>query len=245
MDSIYHGTAELLLKGDWSADCILMDPPDNLGLDYDGMVDSRINYIGWLNQIIAQAMRKTKVLWVSYYWHHDIDIKRSLMLNGKDARTFVWTYTFGQDRVGDCGSGYRPILRIADHGYPWSAEDIKVPSWRQEHGDKRARPGGKVPLDVWDFPRVVGNSAERRSWHPTQHPEALYIRMLRLSGAAMPKAFHAVDLFGGTGTMLRAARQLRTKNPEFRASVVEQSLTYCQRMAEENPDSRIIESGWR
>lgn len=243
---IIQGDVEEFLAMPWKADCIIMDPPDNLGLPYDGYLDSRFDYYSWLKRIILGAMDHAPIVWVSYYHIHDFKIKGMVadlvsspfVERGWEARTFVWTFTFGQNRESDCGSGYRPILRLNRVGVVWDTESIKVPSWRSEHGDPRAKPGGRVPLDVWDFPRVVGNSAERRSWHPTQHPEALYIRMMKMSGAVRqsPQCWRIVDLFGGTGTALRAATALRVKNPQLETWVVERSAEYCKRMA---ADSKI------
>jgi DNA methylase len=233
---IFNCNVDDIMEKDWTADCIILDPPDNLGLKYDGYVDKRPDYYTWLNWIISLAMRKAPIVWVSYYHKHDIEIKRRLPSPG-EARTFIWTYTFGQNRDSDCGNGYRPILRLSRPGFKFDTESIKVPSWREENGDKRAAPGGRVPLDVWDFPRVGGNVPERRSWHPTQHPEALYIRILKMSGCLKPGPWKVVDLFAGTGTVFRAARALQAKNPEIDAVGVEQSKLYCRYMAAENPGS--------
>ena len=246
MLSIINNRVEEVICQTWTADCIIMDPPDNLGLEYDGYVDKRSDYYDWVTWIIGMAMDKAPVVWVSYYHAHDFEIKNMLMRkfgsSEKVLRTFIWTFTFGQNRDSDCGSGYRPILRISRPGFQWDCEAIKVPSWRSEHGDKRASPGGRVPLDVWDFPRVNGNSPERRAWHPTQHPEALYIRMMKMSGCLKPGAWRVVDLFGGTGTALRAAAALRVKNAGINACVIEQSAEYCRKMAEDNHDFKIIDS---
>lgn len=220
----------------WTADCIILDPPDNLGLKYDGYKDKMDprDYYQWVGRLIDLSMQKAPVVWVSYFHRHDIEIKKRLSIpQGWTARTFIWAFTFGQDRDDDSGSGYRPILRINKTGWKPSAQDIRVPSWRQENGDKRARPGGKVPLDVWEFPRVTGNSSEKRAWHETQHPEALYIRMMKMSGA-LGGAWSCVDLFGGTGTALRAGIALGWKNPKIDVTVIEQSGNYCDRMQDEN-----------
>ena len=206
-------------------DTIIADPPDNLGLAYGSYFDRlpAEQYYQWLVEVIQRCCMKADVVWISYYHSHDFEIKYRLKpfldRNGLEARTFIWSFTFGQNRDSDCGSGYRPILRI-NRPRKWNTEGIKVPSWREQHGDKRAAPGGRVPLDVWEFPRVTGNSPERRSWHPTQHPEALYIRMLKMSLAR-----RALDPFGGTGTMLRAAAQLGID-----ATVVERDPEYCRQM---------------
>ena len=243
MLGVINQTVERALSRKWEADCIIMDPPDNLGLAYDGYIDKREDYYDWLQRIIADAMGRSPILWVSYYHHHDFEIKHRLhpIKDLWDVRTFVWTYTFGQNRDSDCGSGYRPLLRIARKGFPYDCESIKIPSWRSENGDHRAAPGGRVPLDVWDFPRVTGNSPERQAWHPTQHPEALYLRMLRMSGALRGGPFRAVDLFGGTGTLLRACKALRFRNPAISAFVIEQSAEYCKAIASQSSDFKITE----
>jgi DNA modification methylase len=96
---------------------------------------------------------------------------------------------------------------------------IKVPSTRQAIGDKRAAPGGKIPDDVWEwdaegvwheFPRVVGNAKERREWHPTQHPEGLMERIIRMSTNS--ESDRILDCFLGTGTTLRVAQRLGYNN---------------------------------
>lgn len=215
-----------------NCDCIIMDPPDNLGLAYDGFVDKKepSAYYRDLALLIERATKIAPVVWVSLYHEHDFEIRKRLGI--KDVRQFIWAFGFGQNRESDCGSGYRPILRIGQPAAGWDAASIKVPSVRQSLGDQRAKPGGRVPLDLWEFPRVCGTFNERRAWHPTQHPIALYIRMLKLSGGLRP-GFVCADLFAGTGTIFRAARQLRIKNPSLRALGVEQSAEYCKRIRDD------------
>ena len=54
------------------------------------------------------------------------------------------------------GNNHRPLWRLMHKNtavlYP---DQIRVPSWRQENGDKRADPRGRVPGDVFDFTRVT------------------------------------------------------------------------------------------
>lgn len=82
--------------------------------------------------------------------------------------------------------------------------NIRVVSRRMEIGDARAA-GPKVPDDVWEFPRIPGNSKERRPWHPTQHPEDLIRRIICLH---TDPGDTVVDLFGGTGTTVRVCEQI-------------------------------------
>jgi len=187
---------------------IFADPPDNIGLAYNGYDDkmSPACYYGWLERVVLAALARCEVFWLSYYWKHDLEIKYFVRQILKyrhpafDSRTFLWRYTFGQHREKDCGSGFRFLLRLSR--VPMDV--VRVESERQRLGDARANPLGRVPDDAWDdavwsVPRVVGNSAERCRWHPTQHPIGLLDRVLRMSGGPV------VDLFAGTGSMLKAA----------------------------------------
>lgn len=212
-------------------DMIFADPPDNLGLGYgeynDNLPDA--SYYDWLETVISLSLPLTQTLWLSYYWKHDLEIKYRLrhILRYRHpafkAKTLIWRFTFGQHNKSDCGSGFRYLLRVSrlDH---WNTDDIRVTSTRQLIGDKRANPDGRVPDDVWDFPRVVGNSPERRAYHPTQHPEALYTRVIKLTNPA-----NFVDLFAGSGTCFRAAKACGVE-----CVGVELDKLYCGHLATEH-----------
>lgn len=222
-------------------DTIFADPPDNLGLkynDYRDKVDLACYYQGLIHPVLMESMRIAKIVWLSYYWAHDLEIKAivwRLLRNWRPswrAKTFIWRYTFGQHNPRDCGSGFRYLLRLSSPTWRPDVSGIRTPSVRQALGDKRADPRGRVPDDVWEFdadgiwtefPRVVGNSAERREWHPTQHPEGLVERILRLSGSRK-----VLDCFLGTGTTLRVARKLGIE-----ADGCEIDKSYCERIRSE------------
>jgi DNA modification methylase len=114
-------------------------------------------------------------------------------------------------------------MREGTELYP---DAIRVPSWRQLHGDKRANPKGRVPGDVFNFPRVVGNSKQRRRWHPTQLHEGLYERCIKLS--CLPED-SVCDLFAGTGTLARVCKA--TGNP---CTLIEMDPDYCRKIALEH-----------
>jgi site-specific DNA-methyltransferase (adenine-specific) len=222
-------------------DTVFADPPDNLGLKYDHYDDSVppiYYYHGLIAPILWEGMRIAKVVWLSYYWRHDLEIKnltRNVIRSYKptwQCKTFIWRYTFGQHNTNDCGSGFRYLLRLSSPTWKPCVQGIRIPSERQAIGDKRADLRGRVPDDVWDFdtdciwtefPRVVGNAAERREWHPTQHPEGLIERIFRLSGSE-----RILDCFLGTGTTLRVAKRLGIE-----ADGCEIDPNYCRRIANE------------
>ena len=190
-------------------DLIFMDPPDNIGLDYGPEIDDSKEptvYYDWLRSLILKSMRRTKVIWISYYHYHDLEVK-SIVRNltrgmNLEARTFIWNFNFGQYRETDCSNCYRPILRISLKGMKWNCDGIRVESARMRSNDKRAQ-GPKVPGDVWEFPRITGNHNERRPWIKTQHPEALLEWIVLMSGAK-----NVLELFSGSGTMIRVCKRL-------------------------------------
>lgn len=211
-------------------DCCFMDPPDGIGLELNGYQEAPPDYMNWLAAVLECAIPHSLTTWVSYnaIWdlaikswafdyqrHHDVTI-----------RPFVQIFTFGQNRQTDCGNGHRPVLRIMRPGAPLYPEQIKVPSWRELNGDKRAAKGGRVPLDHWDYPRVTGNSKQRRPHHPTQLNEGLVERAIKMS---THEGGTVLDLFSGTGTALRVCSRINRT-----CTSVEANRLYCEKIAEEH-----------
>lgn len=233
MIQLYNGDCGELLRSldSGSVTTVFADPPDNLGLDYASYKDKMeaARYYDWLELLILESMRVAKTVWFSYYWAHDVELKyrirRILKLRHPswEAKPFVWTYTFGQHNAHDFGSCFRPVIRLRAPGVVTDVVPIMVESERQRLGDARANPDGRVPGDVFDFPRVVGNSHERRSFHPTQHPEKLIERILKSSG---PYG-RFVDLFVGSGTSAIVCKRLGI---DFLGS--ELDPIYCQKIRE-------------
>jgi site-specific DNA-methyltransferase (adenine-specific) len=238
---IFNGDSLEWLRADRRYDLIFADPPDNIGLKYDGYVDKvpDAQYYERLELLMHYAMQRCKVFWLSYYWRHDLELKRrawsATRRNGWNAKTFIWRFTFGQHTDADCGSGFRYLLRLSAPSWKPDTTGIRVQSTRQAIGDKRANPDGRVPDDVWEFdadgvwhefPRVTGNSEERREWHPTQHPEGVIERIMRLSLPGLKGK--ALDCYGGTGTSLRVAKKLGVS-----CDAIEIDMAYAQRIATE------------
>lgn len=212
------------------AQTIFIDPPDNLGLAYDGVTDWREDYLDWLANVLTKCCAMAQTVWCSYNAIHDLALKHWAhdfrLANDFEVRPFVQVFTFGQNRSTDCGNGHRPLLRIRRRCAPLYPHQIKVPSWRQLNGDKRAAQGGRVPLDVFEFPRVTGNSKQRRRHHPTQLHEGLVERCLLLT---TKEGDHVIDCFAGTGTTLRVCKRIIR-----RCTLVELSPNYAQKIAEEH-----------
>jgi site-specific DNA-methyltransferase (adenine-specific) len=223
---------------------IVADGPDNIGLGYDTYKDrqSDADYIRLLHDWLNCFIRKAKTVWLSYNskWTFEIGSAIKLVLGRHcgevEAKPCVQVFTFGQHNHHDLGNNHRPLLRLRWHDAPLFPDAIRVPSWRQENGDKRADPRGRVPGDVFDFTRVVGNSKQRRAWHPTQLNEGLVERCIKLT---TPPGDSVLDPFAGTGTTLRVCRALG--NP---CTLIELDPGYCEKIAEEHEMAQRTETTW-
>jgi site-specific DNA-methyltransferase (adenine-specific) len=212
-------------------DTCFADPPDNLNWGYDEFQDkwaSVDDYIDWLYGITKAMLGVASTVWVSYNAKYDILYKAKLreLVGEIEIKPFVQVFEFGWYRSDDCSNNHRPLVRLRSRHARLYPSQIKVPSWRLLHGDKRAKKGGRVPGDVWSFPRVTGNSRQRRRWHPTQLHEGLVERALKLT---TPPGGRVLDPFGGTGTTLRVAKALGLS-----CTLIELSENYCKRICAEN-----------
>lgn len=230
---------------------IFADPPDNIGLNYDVYEDSlpEHRYRALLEDILIYGCRHCEILWISFnathlplmgsivydFLHHQ-NIFCGSGIQDWEFKPGVQTYTFYQHNRHDLGNAHRPLWRLMKIGAKVYPDAVRVPSWRQLHGDKRANPKGKVPGNVFDFPRVVGTSRQRRRWHPTQLNEDLYERCLRLSCGPDDSA---CDFFAGTGTMARACA--KTGNP---CVLYEADPGYCKKIAAEHNLYQTTSTSW-
>lgn len=224
---IFHGDALDHLDNCASYTCMIADIPDNIGLKYDGFVDKIPNYYGWVDNLITKALAKSDIFWLTYNHIHDWEISALVRKYKRPKRKIIWHYTFGQYQDSAFTNCYRPIIVFGDG---LNYDGIRIPSSRMALGDTRAA-GPKVPGDVWEFPRVVGNAAERRSWHPTQLPELLVTRMVILGamrteqGKTTPIG-DCCDLFVGSGTSAIVCKALGVP---FEG--VDISYKYCEKVA--------------
>jgi len=211
---------------------IFADPPDNIGLGYSNYRDSLSakDYANLLADTLFLGSTKCDILWLSFNAQH-------LPLLGNLTTTFlektgwcfkpcVQIFTFGQHNHRDFGNNHRPLWRFSRPGATFYPDAVRVPSWRQLNGDRRADPRGRVPGDCFDFPRVVGNSGQRRRWHPTQLHEDLYRRCVKFSCAPGEPV---CDIYAGTGTLARVCQA--TENP---CTLIESDVTYCKKLALEH-----------
>ncbi len=233
-----------LAKNNKIWDTIFADPPDNIGLKYQTFND-RIpdyEYVYLLRQWLFIFIQRARCVWFSYnvkWWDEigRIALELKQLFGGTvKIKPCVQIYTFGQHNQHDFGSNHRPILRITRKNAPLYPDAIRIQSQRQINGDSRANPAGRVPGDVFDFPRVVGNSKQRRPWHPTQLHEGLVERCIKMT--TVPGEC-VLDPFGGTGTTLRVCKRLSRK-----CTLLEVDHTYCDRIAKENALEHVGKDTW-
>ena len=221
---------------------LFMDPPDAIGLKYGQYNDKRSTdeYLAWLEYILNLATTVADIVWMSYNakWTFNVGYIVCKLVAEKKLLTkpCVQILTFGQHNQHDLGNNHRPLIRLMHSDVELYPDAIRVPSWRQEHGDKRADPRGRVPGDTFDFPRVTGNSSQRRKWHPTQLHEGLVERCIKLSCGTEDAV---IDAFSGTGTTLRVCRRLGLSSLS-----IELDKTYCERIAADNNLSQINDGEW-
>lgn len=213
-------------------DTVFADPPDDIGLKYDGFEDKFDDYYGWCKAVLSYLLDVSPVVWWSFNAIHTIPMAGVVAMLPCAVKPCVQTFTFGQNRRLDLGNGHRPLWRLSRSEMKLYPDQIRVPSWRQLNGDMRADPRGCVPLDVFDFPRVTGNSKQRRRHHPTQLHEGLVERCLKLTTR---EGDRVLDCFGGTGTTLRVCKSIGRQ-----CTLIEKSKTYSDKIFEEHPDLEYI-----
>jgi site-specific DNA-methyltransferase (adenine-specific) len=198
------------------ADLVVADPPFNRGLPYPGYKDRlpRTEYLAWLGRLLAACVRVLSPAgslfvqigpeWAGYA---QVELDR-LGLCWRN--TVPWVYAFGPHQRRKFAPSWQPVLYyVRDAGrFTFNADAIRVPSARQtKYRDKRAHPAGRVPGDVWPFPRICGTHRERRG-HPCQTPEALVERIVR---AASNPGDLVLDPCCGSGTVPAVAKMLRRR----------------------------------
>jgi hypothetical protein len=148
---------------------IMADPPDNIGLGYKTYKDKRPDYLEWLANVIELSVAKSDVFWLSYNAKWTFEVGRIVSelvhkYEGLQAKPCVQIYTFGQHNQHDLGNNHRPLIRITQENVELYPDAIRVPSWRQEHGDKRANPRGRVPGDVAYFEQCPKDTLPLPNW---------------------------------------------------------------------------------
>lgn len=212
-----------------SVDLVFADPPFNIGYEYDKYEDNKEHsaYVSWTEQWIkgcVRALKPTGSMFVAIGDEYAASVKLALDRSGLHFRNWIiWHYTFGVYCKTKFGRDHAHVLYYCKdrNDRTFNGDRILIPSARQTHyGDKRASVEGRVPGDVWNYPRVCGTFKERNDFgHQCQMPEALLERVIKV---ASNKKEVVLDPFGGTGTTAAVAAKLKR-----RFITVELSPAYC------------------
>jgi DNA modification methylase len=219
---------------------IFADPPDSIGLKYNGFKDKFTpeEYRSLLWNVLHLSAKAANVLWISVNTRHVPllgHLTYEFLQNHPEweFKPCVQTFTFGQHNHNDFGNNHRLLYRYLRTGTQLYPDAVRVESERQKMGDKRADPRGRVPGDVFDFPRVTGNSKQKRKFSPTQLNEGLYERCIKMCCA---RGDLVVDLFGGSGTLGRVAERCGVDS-----LMLETSRETCDSILLDQPDCEEVE----
>lgn len=219
---------------DNSVDLIFVDPPYNIGKDFDGLKDkwpSDEAYLNWSYQWLQLLLNKLKddgsmyVMTATQFMpYYDIFLRDKIKILSR----IVWAYdSSGVQAKNYFGSLWEPILHCVKNqkSYTFNAQDIMVEAKtgaKRNLIDYRKNPpqpykSEKVPGNVWQIPRVRYRMPEYQK-HPTQKPEKLLERIIL---ASSNEGDVVLDPFAGTFTTNAVAKKLNRNsigidiNPEY------------------------------
>lgn len=218
----------------YPVDLSFADPPYNYTVDYDGD-DTRDDlepgeYQYWVKNVIRKMASMTKkggmLFWLCPAEHGEwiwCELGRyGRLLHNKP---IIWYERFSQYQKKRLTSDYRllfPIVIGGSYAPTFNPDDIREESVRQQMGDKRADPRGRVPGHVWTVSRLQGNAKARVDWHPAQLPP---LPLARIVMGWTNEGDTVLDAFAGTGSMGVVCKGLKRNFVG-----VEQSAAYCCNM---------------
>jgi len=210
---------------DNSVNLIFIDPPYNIGKDFNGIKDkwkSENDYLKWCYKWLELCVKKLKSdgsLYVMTSTQNmpffDIFLREKLTILSR----IVWFYdSSGVQAKKYFGSLYEPILFCVKdkNNYTFNSEDIlveaKTGAKRKLIDYRKTIPtvynSKKVPGNVWEIPRVRYRMDEYEN-HPTQKPIVLLERIIK---ASSNEGDVVLDPFSGTFTTSFVAKQLKRKS---------------------------------
>ncbi|MBE0534527.1 MAG: site-specific DNA-methyltransferase [Phycisphaerae bacterium] len=195
-------------------DLIFADPPFNIGYEY-ATYDDRLDYdhyVDWTRQWMSacyDVLSPNGSFYIAIGDEYAAEVKLTARTLGLTTRNWIiWNYGFGQNTAKKFGRSHTHIFYfVKDHQhFVFNDEAIRVPSARQLlYNDKRADSRGRIPDDIWRYPRVCGTFKERVGWHTCQMPLKLMARIIKASSD--PGAL-VMDPFSGSASTSVAAAVL-------------------------------------
>ena len=208
-----------------SVDLIFVDPPYNIGKNFNGRKDkweSESSYLQWCYCWLDLCIRKLKSTGTLYLMaatqnmpYLDIYLRDKVTILSR----IIWHYdSSGVQAKRLFGSLYEPLLFCVKdrRKYTFNGSDIlveaKTGAKRKLIDYRKSTPARyncrKVPGNVWNFPRVRYRMDEYEN-HPTQKPVALLERIIR---ASSNPGDTILDPFAGTFTSSFVAKRLGRKS---------------------------------
>lgn len=193
---------------------IFADPPFNIGYDYETYQDKLEydNYLSWTQEWVSaccKVLADNGSFYIAIGDEYAAELKIIGRRLGLDTRNWIiWNYSFGQNTVRKFGRSHTHIFYFVKNpkNFVFNDDSIRVPSARQLfYGDKRADSRGRIPDDVWVYPRICGSYKERVGWHTCQMPLKLLSRIIK---ASSNPGDLVLDPFSGSATTLVAAAVL-------------------------------------
>ena len=225
---IINGDSVKVLKDfvdDNTVDLIFIDPPYNIGKNFNGHKDKwnkDEDYLEWCYewlQLCIKKLKKNGSLYVmtstQFMPYFDIFLRDKISILSRIA----WYYdSSGVQAKKYYGSMYEPILFCVKdaNDYTFNSNEILVEAKtgaKRKLIDYRKNPpqiynSEKVPCNVWEFPRVRYRMEEYEN-HPTQKPIALLERIIK---ASSNEGDIVLDPFAGAFTTAYVAQKLHRKS---------------------------------
>jgi len=216
LNKIYCGDCVQLLAeaNNLKVQLIFADPPFNIGYEYETYKD-RVDYdkyVAWSEKWMSACYRvlsEDASFYIAIGDEYAAEVKMIALKLGLTLRNWIiWNYGFGQNTSKKFGRSHTHIFYfVKDHkNFVFNSEDVRVPSARQLlYNDKRADFRGRIPDDVWKYPRVCGTFKESVGWHPCQMPLKLMARIIK---ASSNPGDLVMDPFSGSASTLVVAAVL-------------------------------------
>ncbi|MBU4300111.1 MAG: adenine-specific DNA-methyltransferase [Nanoarchaeota archaeon] len=225
--NLMRGDALKILRTipDNSVNLIFVDPPYNIGKNFNGYKDKWENdekYMSWCYEWIDLCIQKLKDNGSMYLMgatqfmpYFDTYLRKKMDILAR----IIWHYdSSGVQAKKFYGSLYEPIIfAVKGKGdYVFNSKDIlveaKTGAKRKLIDYRKSIPtiynSKKVPGNVWYFPRVRFKMSEYET-HPSQKPESLLNRIILASSNVGDVV---LDPFSGTFTTSAVAMKLNRKS---------------------------------
>ena len=220
---------ELKKIPDESINLIVTDPPYNLNKNYGNNQDNlnSEDYLNFSRQWLFESKRVLKndgsiyvfmgVRYISFIY---MILEQELKMSFNSWIT--WHYTQGIGKTRGFSPRHDDILFFTKQpkNFTFNLDAVRVP---QKYYRSVNNMLGTNPGDVWQFSHVHYCNKNRKS-HPTQKPEAIFVRMILASSNENDVV---LDPFVGSGTSLRVCQQTNRRgigidiNPDYVAMTEE------------------------